>query len=51
MPLVFWNMIMLDMVLEHLCKSLELSCMAEGLFEDVYIFDMDYMLNKSYMLC
>ena len=34
----FWNMIMFDMVLEHLCKSLERSCMAESLFEDVYIF-------------
>ena len=32
----------LNMVLEHISKSLECSCMAEGPFEDVYIFVMDY---------
>ena len=48
---MFWNMIMLDMVLEHLCKSLELSYMAEGLFDDIYIFAMHYLLNESGMLC
>ena len=50
MPLVLWNMIMLDMVLEHLCKSLELSCMAEGLYDEIDIFVIDYMSNESYIV-
>ena len=43
MPLVILKHVYIGLVLEYLCKSLECSCMAEGLFEDVYIFVMDYI--------
>ena len=43
MLLMLWNIIMLDVVLEHLCKSLELSCMAKGPFMEFHIFVVDYI--------
>ena len=51
MPLVLLRYVVLDMVLEHLCKSLELSCMAEGLLMMFIFFVVDYMRNGRGDMC
>ena len=43
MPLETLDYVYVGLVLEHLCKSLDCSCMAESLFDDVYIFGVDYI--------
>jgi len=50
MPLGIFDHVYDGLVLEHLCKSFELSCMAEGLYDDIDIFVMDYMSNESYIV-
>ena len=51
MPLAILKHVYVGLVLKHLCKSLELSCMAEGLFDESYNLVIDYMLIESCMLC
>ena len=43
MPLAILKHVYVELVLEHLCKSLELSCMAEGLLMMFMIFVVDYI--------
>ena len=43
MPLVLLKHVYVGLVLEHPLRSLELSCMAEGPFGDVYIFVVDFV--------
>ena len=50
MPLEILEHVYVGLVLEHLCKSLEFSCMAEGLYDDIDIFVIDYMSNESYIV-
>ena len=50
MPLETLEHIYVRLVLEHLCKSLDCSCMAESLFEDIDIFVIDSMSNESYIV-
>ena len=51
MPLETLEHVYVGLVLEHLCKSFNCSYMAEGLFDDIYIFAMHYLPNESGMLC
>ena len=50
MPLETLDHVYAGLVLEHLCKRLDCLCMAESLFDDIYIFSMDYLLNESYIV-
>ena len=43
MPLEILEHVYVGLVLEHLGKSLDCSCMAESHFDDVYIFSVDYI--------
>ena len=45
MPLTILKHVYVGLVLEYLCKSLELSCMAEGLLMMFIFFIVDYMRN------
>ena len=51
MLLVLLEHVYVGLVLEHPLRSFIRSCVAEGPFDDVYIFVVDYMLNKSCMMC
>ena len=48
MPLAILKHVYVGLVLEHLCKSLELSCMAEGLLMIFIFFVVDYIYIESY---
>ena len=50
MPLEILEHVYVGLVLEHLCKSLDCSCMTESLFEDIDIFVIDSMSNESYIV-
>ena len=50
MPLEILEHVYVGLVLEHLCKSFDCSCMAESLFEDIDIFVIDSMSNESYIV-
>ena len=51
MPLAILKHVYVGLVLEHLCKSLELSCMAEGLLMMFIFFVVDYMRNGRDDMC
>src|SRR5436190_18832991 len=50
MPFETLEHVYVGLVLEHLCKSLDCSCMAESLFDDIDIFVIDCMSNESYVV-
>ena len=50
MPLDTLDHVYVGLVLEHLCKILELSCMADSLYDDIDIFVIDYLSNESYIV-
>src|SRR5436190_23135814 len=50
MPFETLEHVYVGLVLEHLCKSLDCSCMAESLFDDIDIFVIDCMSNESYIV-
>ena len=51
MPLAMLKHVYVGLVLKHLCKSLELSCMAEGLLMMFIFFFVDYMRNGRDDMC
>ena len=51
MPLETLDHVYVGLVLEHLCKSLELSGMAEGLLMMFIFFVVDYMRNGRDDMC
>ena len=51
MPLAILKQVYIGLVLEHLCKSLEISCMAEGLLMMFIFFVVEYMRNGRDDMC
>ena len=51
MPLAILTHVYLGLVLEHICKSLELSCMVEGLLMMFIFFVVGYMRNGRDDMC